>query len=137
MCICNKNNHTFNKCLKTSESIARKEIAKKKRLCFLWLEKGHSTVLCKLKYYCNKCGGKNRIAICSFSKDKTNLSQPVSTADAKTFTIFSSNKNNILLQTASVSVCGVDNNNLDNVPLLFGCDSQQSYGGDKLRKQLK
>ena len=103
----------------------------------MWLEKGHSTVLCKSKYSCNKCGGKNRIVICSFSKDKTNLSPTVSTADAKTSTDFSSSKNNILLQTASVSVCGVDYNNLDNVPLLFDCDSQQSYGSVKLRKQLK
>ena len=41
------------------------------------------------------------------------------------------------MQTASVSVCGVDNNKLDNVPLLFDCASQRSYVSDKLRKQLK
>ena len=58
---CNENNHTFNECLKTAEPIARKEIAKQKRLCFLCLEKGHSAVSCKLKYSCNKCGGKHDI----------------------------------------------------------------------------
>ena len=42
-------NKNFNKCLKTSETIGRKEIAKQKRLCFLCLEKGHSAVSCKLK----------------------------------------------------------------------------------------
>ena len=41
------------------------------------------------------------------------------------------------MQTASVSVYGVDNNKLDNVPLLFDCGSQRSYVSDKLRKQLK
>ena len=42
-------NKNVNKCLKTFEPIARKEIAKQKRLCFLCLEKGHSAVSCKLK----------------------------------------------------------------------------------------
>ena len=128
---CNKNKHTSNKCLKTSEPIARKEIAKQKPLWFLCLEKGHLAVSCKLRYSCNKCIGKRNIAICTFSEDKTNPSPPVSSADAETSTNFSSNKSNIL------SVCGVDNNKLDNVPLLFDCGSQRSYDGDKLRKQLK
>ena len=132
-----KNNHTSNKCLKTSDPITRKHMAKQKLLCFLCLNKGHSAVSCKLKYSCNKCGGKHNIAICYFSKDKTNPSRPVSTADVETSTNFSTNKNNILLQAASVSVCGVDNNKLDNVPLLFGCGSQRSYVSDKLKKQLK
>ena len=56
---CNKNNHASNKCLKISEPIARKEIVKQKRLCFLCLEKGHSALSCKLKYSCSKCGGKS------------------------------------------------------------------------------
>ena len=104
----NKNNHTFNKCLKTSETIARKEIARQKRLCFLCLEKVHLEVSCKLKYFCNTCGGKHNTAICTYSKGKN--SPPVSPADAETYTNFASDKNNIFLQTASVSVCGVDNN---------------------------
>ena len=41
------------------------------------------------------------------------------------------------MQTASFSVCGVEKNKLDNVPLLFDCGSQRSYVSDKLRKQLK
>ena len=134
---CNKNYHTSNKCLKTPDPIIRKEIDKQKPLCFLYLEKGHSAVSCRLKYSCNKCGGKHNIVICTFSKDKINPSPPVSAADAETSTNFSTNKNNILLQTASVSACGVDNNKLDNIPLLFDCGSQRSYVSDKLRKQLK
>ena len=134
---CNKSNHASNKCLKTSEPIVRKEIAKQKRSCFLCLEKVHSAVSCRLKRPCNKCGGKHNIAICTFSKDETNPSPPVSTEDAETSTNLSTNKNNILFQTASVSVCCVDNNKLDNVPLLFDYGSQQSYVSDKLRKQLK
>ena len=47
---CNKYNHTSSKCLKTSEPIARKEIAKQKCLWFLCLAKGHSAVSCELKY---------------------------------------------------------------------------------------
>ena len=56
------------------------------------LEKEHSTVSFKLKHSCNKCVGKHNIAICIFSKDKTNLSLPVSTTDAKlpNFSFFSS-----------------------------------------------
>ena len=91
-------------------------------MIFVLREKGHSAVSCILKYSSNKRGGKH-IAICTFSKDKTNPSPPVSTADTETSTNFSTNKNNILLQTASVSVCGVDNNKLDNVPLLSDCGS--------------
>ena len=100
----------------------------------LCLEKGHLAVFSKLKYSCSKCGGERNIAICAFSKDKTYPSTPVSTADAETSTNFSSNKKNILLQTVSVSVCGVDNKKLDNVPLLFDCGSQRSYVSAKLRK---
>ena len=58
---CNKNNHTSNIYLKTSNPITRKKIAKQKRLCFLCLEKGHSAVSCKLKYSGNKCGGKHKL----------------------------------------------------------------------------
>ena len=58
----------------------------------LCLEKGHLAVFSKLKYSCSKCGGERNIAICTFSKDKTNPSAPVSTADAETSTNFSSNK---------------------------------------------
>ena len=72
MCVFfNKNNYTFNKCLKTSETIARKEIARQKRLCFLCLEKVHLAVSCKLKYFYNTCGGKHNTAICTYSKGKT------------------------------------------------------------------
>ena len=134
---CNKNNHTSHKCLKTSDPITRKEIANQKRLCFLCLEKGHSAVSYKLKYSCNKCDGKHNIAICTISKDKTNPSPPVSSVDTETSTNFSTNKNNILLQTALAPVCGVDSKKLDNVPLLFDCGSQRNYVSVKLRKQLK
>ena len=41
------------------------------------------------------------------------------------------------MQTESVPVCGLDNNKLDNVPLIFDCGSQRIYVSDKLRKQLK
>ena len=84
----NKINHASNKCLKTSEPIARKGIAKQKRLCFLCLEKRHLVLSCKLKYSCNKCCSKHNIAICTYSKDKTNPSPPVSTAHAETSTKF-------------------------------------------------
>ena len=83
-----KNNYTFNKCLKISEPIARKEIDEQKRFCFLCLEKGHSAVSCKLKYSCNKCGSKRNVPICTFSKDKTDPSPPVSMADTETYTNF-------------------------------------------------
>ena len=101
------------------------------------LEQGHSAVSCKLKHSCNKYEGKHNIAICTFSRDKTNPSPVVSTADAETCTNFSTNKNNRILQTTSVSVCRVNNNKLDNVSLLFDCGCQRSYVSDKLRKQLK
>ena len=90
-----------------------------------------------IKILWNNCGGKHNIATCTFSKYKTNPSPPVSTADAEASTNFSTNKNNILLQTESVPVCGLDNNKLDNVPLIFDCGSQRIYVSDKLRKQLK
>ena len=41
------------------------------------------------------------------------------------------------MQTASVSIYGVDNDKLDNIPLLFDCGSQRSYASDKLRKRFK
>ena len=55
----------------------------------------------------------------------------------KLLQIFLLKKKKILLQTASVSIYGVDNDKLDNIPLLFDCGSQRSYVSDKLRKRFK
>ena len=46
---------------------------KQKRLCFVCLEKDDSAETRKLKYACNKCSRKHNIAVCAFSKDKTNI----------------------------------------------------------------
>ena len=87
---------------------------KQKRLCFVCLEKGNSAGTCKLKYVCNKCNGKHNIAICTFSKDKANIPKNENAQNnaqdlTTTTTNVSNNKNNVLLQTATVSISGVDN----------------------------
>ena len=111
---------------------------KQKRLCFVCLEKGNSAGTCKLKYVCNKCNGKHNIAICTFSKDKANIPKNENAQNnaqdlTTTTTNVSNNKNNVLLQTATVSISGVDNKKqFDNVQLLFDSGSQRSYISEEL-----
>ena len=90
---CHRNNHASNRCLKISESSARKSFVKDNKLCFLCLENGHSVKSCSLAYSCHKRKGNHNIAICTYSKDQDSLN----TASA---TNLSNNPNNILLQTA-------------------------------------
>ena len=83
------------------------------------------------------CGGKHNIDIYTFSKAVVHT-PTVQTTDTEISANISNNKNNILLQTASVSVYGVDNSNkLDNVQLLFDSGSQWSYASDRIRNLLK
>ena len=92
-----RNNHASNKCLKISKPSARKLFIKYIKLCFLYLEKGHSVKSCSLAYSCHKCKGNHNIAICAYPKDPDSLN----TTSAKNL---SNNSSNILLQTATVAV---------------------------------
>ena len=76
--------------------------------------------------------GKHSIAICTFSKHKTNIlnneNSQNNAQDLTTTTIIYHNKNNFLLQTATVSISRVDNKKqFDNVQLYFDSGSQRSH----------
>ena len=108
-----------NRFIKTNARFVKKltihkiNVVKQKRLCFVCLEKGHSAGTCKSKHACNKCSGKHNIATCTFSKDKADIPKNENAENnAQNLTITNNicnNKNNFLLQTATMSISGVDN----------------------------
>ena len=131
---CDKNNRSSNRCFKITDMEARKDLVKQKKLCFVCLEKGHAAYSCTLKNYsCKKCHRKHNIAICTFSKQNTQKHFPSTEERSETPSTtsnISTNKNNVLLQTATVSVS-------NNIQLLFDSGSQRSYISTEIRNRLK
>ena len=129
---------------KSYRSKSQKKLVKQKRVCFVYLQKGHSAASCKKHYSCNKCGGKHDISIRRFTNNTTLSPSPnpvdgtnQSDGTLATANNFSNNKNSVLLQTAAVSVSGFDNKRkVSNVRLLFDSGSQRSYISEDLRKKL-
>ena len=137
---CDKNNHSSNRCFKITDMEARKDLVKQKKLCFVCLEKGHAAYSCTLKNYsCKKCHGKHNIAICTFSKQNTQKHFPSTEERSETPSAtsnISTNKNNVLLPTATVSVSNTDNTRTaNNIQLLFDSGSQRSYISTEIRNR--
>ena len=69
---CNLKNHTSSKCLKITEPFARKNIVRRKGLCFICFSNDHLATLCKSSYICRKCNGRHHISICTLKSRRWN-----------------------------------------------------------------
>ena len=122
---CNLSNHSPAQCLKVSDPLQRKNHLRSSGRCFICFSQEHLASQCVSKYLCRKCEGKHHISICTFEKKQDHTS-----------TNFSSNKNNVLLQTAFVEVKNLEHSKKDNVHILLDSGSQRTYISERLRKKL-
>ena len=60
---CNLNNHPASNCLKVTNIAARKQILRRKGMCFICFNSDHLAKMCKSSYKCRKCNGKHDISI--------------------------------------------------------------------------
>ena len=139
-CIFCNEKHSANRCLKITDTHARKRFLSSNGLFFVCFDKNHLVSACKANYSCNKCKGRYHISICTFSKPRFNPpqdvpqdnqpsipSQPPIKQPQVTSNNFSSNKNNVLLQTATAPVSNLNKNSqFEDVQILFDSGSQRS-----------
>ena len=111
---------------------ARKEICKKSRLCFIYFDKNHNASACTWDYKCKRCGGKDNIAICTFSKNQ--LSRWFDTQFSNNL---ANNQTNVLLQTSLVAVTDLHKQKQTKIKALFDIGSQRTYVSEELRNYLK
>ena len=89
-------------------------------------KKGHLANTCSEKYSCRKCHRRHNIAICTFSKPGAN---PVNNnSQLSSQNNLSDNKNNVLLQTATVQIsANFQIPKTETVNIIFDSGSQRSY----------
>ena len=109
-------NHSANRCVNITDPHARKRFLSSNKHCLICFEKSHVASSCKQNYKCNKCNGRHHVLICTFSKPKNSSqappngqfqysqSAPTTPDQDSTSNKFSTNRNNILMQTATASV---------------------------------
>ena len=144
-------NHSANRCVKITDPHARKRFLSSKGHSFFCFEKSHEASSCKLNYKCNKCNGRHHISICTFSKLKSSSqtpqngqsqnseSAPVTPDQDFTSNNFSTNTNNILMQTATASVSNLEKNSVTtDGQVIFDRGSQRTYVNEEaLCERLK
>ena len=135
-------NHSSSKCLKITDPIARKELLRQNRMCFICLKQGHTANRCLKKYNCFKCSGKHHISICYKGRNTSSVQnskeEEIKEKGRNSFvTQTSSNNNKILLQTAQARVSSLNNEQKKNIKLLFDSGSQRTYVTEKLRNDLQ
>ena len=148
-CIFCNEKHSANRCLKITDTHARKRFLSSNGLCFVCFDKNHLASACKANYSCNKCKGRHHISICKFSKPRSNPpqdvpqynqpstpSQPPIKQPQVTSNNFSSNKNNVLLQTAEANVLNLYQNNTAKSFILFDSGAQRTYITKELKEKL-
>ena len=133
---CELSNHVASKCLKVTNAASRKQTLRRKGLCFICFKSDHLASSCNSKYKCHKCNGKHHISICTFEKGDDSLDQNNGQPDGATATNFSSNRNNILLQTATAVVSNINNSETLTTNLILDSGSQRSYTSPELRHKL-
>ena len=108
---------------------------KTKNLYYICLEPGHIAKFCSSGYVCKRCDKKHHVSICSYDPRSPLNSQQTHQNDS-TLSNFSSNQNNILLQTAYVEVTDLELKNKHFVNALFDSGSQRTYISSDLRNKL-
>ena len=135
---CNEK-HKHQHCKNVTSIEERKNKIKRNGMCFLCLRKGHTARDCKETYSCFKCKNRHHVAICDKKNDSSSIpsnSQGTSTNNDNGSVNFTSNGNNVLLQTARAKVSSIDEKKCENLRILFDSGSQHSYISNEARKLL-
>ena len=150
--LCNRQGHTLEHCYSVTKAPVenRKEILKKAGVCFRCLSttKGHVFRRCQAK--CIKCKGKHHVLLCvpkqsSLSapnsantcvtnEHKSATNSSVGTVHLSSVNTVSEKPNQVLLQTAKVSVLG--QSGAAEVIVLFDTGSDKSYVSSRLVEKV-
>ena len=143
-------NHSANKCVNITDPHARKRFLSSNKHCFICFEKSHAASSCKQNYKCNKCNGRHCVSICTFSKPKNSpqappngqfqysQSAPATPDQDSTSSNFSTNRNNILMQTATASVSNLEKNTVTTyLQVIYDNGSQKTYVNEAHCERLK
>ena len=138
-------NHSASRCVKITDPHARKRFLSSNGHCFICFEKSNVASSCKQNCKCNKCNGRHHISICTFPKLKNSpqtpqngqpqnsQSAPATPNEDFTSNNFSTNRNNILIQTAMASVSNLEKNSVTPyVQVIFDSGSQRAYVNEAL-----
>ena len=121
--------HKSEKCRIVTEIQARKNILKKKKLCFICLKAHHVAKDCKSKISCFNCKKRHHAAVCSPENTESD-SHLTNIANSQGST-------SVLLQTAKVQVKNKTTGQIIQARVLFDSCSQLSYATPSLKRKLK
>ena len=149
-CVFCDENHYANRCVKITDLHARIRFLSSNGHCFICFEKSHVASSCKQNYKCNKCNGRHLISICTFSKrmnspqtpqngqSQNSQSAPATPHQDSSSNNSSTNRNNILKQTATASISNLEKNSVTtDVQVIFDSRSQRTYLNEALCERLK
>ena len=151
--------HYSASCDRVTDLLARLEIIRRDRRCFVCLRFGHQSSSCSLN--CRRCHGKHHQSLCRQTNSPRESSNPneysqntqtlvghvtnshtmdghaANTQPQRITTAASSEtKGHVLLQTATALATNQDGSKSTRVKILFDCGSQRSYLTDSLKSRL-
>ena len=118
--------HKSEKCRIVTEIQARKNILKKKKLCFVCLKPHHAAKDCKSKISWYNCKKRHHAAVCS----------PENPEGDASLTTVANSQGDVLLQTAKVQVKNQLTGQMLHARVLFDSFSQLSYATPSLQRKL-
>ena len=122
------------KCLKVTNKQERTAL-KTKNLWYICLEPGYVAKFCSSGYVCKKCHKKHHVSICSHDP-RSHLNSQQTHQNDSTLNNFSSNQNNVLLQTPYVEASDLELKNRHFLNALFDSGSQRTYISSDLGDKL-
>ena len=143
---CKCEDHYSDQCRIITDIDTRREILKKRNICFKCLKPGHIKKNCRNKIKCFRCKAEenHHTALCypeNYSQHTTNSDQNNSSitppANEQTATCLVKSDTTIVLQTASACVMNKREDQFCVVNVLFDTGSKQTFISDQLAKELK
>ena len=128
---------------------ARKRALLNSGRCFVCLKKHHMAKKCRSPLRCSTCNGRHHSSICfgttqgtspsgALPSRQTSSTQPLSSPQSTTLSMYIDMKNPVLLQTATATVYSADRPYATTViRLILDSGSQKSYITNKLRDSLR
>ena len=120
-CVFCDGKHKSHNCRTVSNVEARKQIIRRKGLCFVCLEKGHLSKNCRRNFTCFKCGKKHHTSLCFGKKTERTENKPAADTEDQG-TEKANNDKTERTETAESTTSGVTGIDLETVNLLSNSD---------------
>ena len=131
--------HYHDKCTVVTDLSERKEIVRKKRLCFKCLFSGHNARKCNKRRSCFKCKSAfHHTAICTKSSVNPAATEEIVEmgSNENSVTSLVSSRTSVLLQTAEAVMSDTSERISQPVKILLDSGSQRTYVTQKMVKKL-